>query len=217
MVNGLFSPPARAFKSRRRAGLFTASMTRRIIVGISGSSAPIYGIRLLQVLSKIPSIETHLVLSRSAETTVRLETPKWTPARIRRLAAHAHAPSDLAAPISSGSFLTHGMVVAPCSMKTLATIAHSTGEDLLARAADVTLKERRPLVLLPRETPLHLGHLRNMVAVTEMGGVILPPIPAFYHAPRTVDDLIDHSIGKVLDVLGIAHDLFRRWEGSTAA
>ena len=188
-------------------------MSKRIVVGISGSSAPIYGIRLLEVLSKISTVETHLVLSQSAELTIRLETRGWTRARVEKLADHAYASSNLAASISSGSFITHGMIVIPCSMKTLSTIAHSNGDDLLTRAADVTLKERRPLILVPRETPLHLGHLRNMVSVTEMGGIILPPVPAFYHRPKTIDDLINHTIGKVLDLLGIGHRLFRRWDG----
>ncbi len=187
-------------------------MTRRIVVGISGSSAPIYGIRLLEVLSQTSEVETYLVLSESAEITVRLESPIWNRAKIEKLADHVYSPSDLAASISSGSFLTDGMVVIPCSMKTLGHIAHSTGGDLLTRAADVTLKERRRLILVPRETPLHLGHLRNMVAVTEMGGVILPPVPAFYHQPKTVADLIDHTVGKVLDVLQIEHKLFCRWK-----
>jgi len=187
--------------------------TRRLIVGISGSSAPIYGVRLLEVLRTIPGVETHLVLTRAAETTLRLELPEWTPDRVRALAHKSHDPEDLAAPISSGSFLTLGMVVAPCSMKTLANIATGGGGDLLCRAADVALKERRRLVLVPRETPLHLGHLRNMVAVTEAGGVVLPPIPAFYHKPKGVEELVDHTVGKALDLLGIEHDLFRRWGG----
>lgn len=186
---------------------------RRVIVGISGSSAPIYGVRLLEVLRATPGVETHLVLTRGAETTLRLELPEWTPDRVRALAHANHDPENLAAPISSGSFLTLGMVVAPCSMKTLACIATGAGGDLLGRAADVALKERRRLVLVPRETPLHLGHLRNMVSVTEAGGVILPPIPAFYHKPAGVEDLVNHTVGKVLDLLGIEHTLFRRWSG----
>ena len=188
-------------------------MTKRIIVGISGSSAPIYGVRFLEVLSEISSIETHLVISQSAETTLQLELPKWNRKKVEALATYSYQPHNLAASISSGSFITHGMVVIPCSMKTLATIAHSIGEDLLTRAADVTLKEGRTLIVVPRETPFHLGHLRNMVAIAEMGGKILPPIPAFYHQPRTIDDLINHTIGKVLDLLGIQHRLFHRWKG----
>jgi 4-hydroxy-3-polyprenylbenzoate decarboxylase len=185
----------------------------RLVIGISGSSAPIYGIRLLEVLEPRADVETHLVLSRSAEATIALETEDWTAERVAALADHVYPPEDLAAQISSGSFRTDGMVIIPCSMKTLAGVAQSLSMNLLLRAADVTLKERRPLVVVPRETPLHLGHLRQMAALTEMGGIVLPPVPAFYHRPKTIDDLIDHTIGKVLDVLGIEHDLFRRWSG----
>ncbi len=188
-------------------------MKKRIVVGISGSSAPIYGIHLLEILSKTSGIEIHLILSESAELTIRLETQGWTRKKLESLADKVHDPANLAASISSGSFPTSGMVIIPCSMKTLGNIAHSTGDNLLTRAADVTLKERRPLILVPRETPFHLGHLRNMVAVTEMGGIILPPIPAFYHHPKSINDLIDHTIGKVLDLLKIEHRLFHRWKG----
>jgi 4-hydroxy-3-polyprenylbenzoate decarboxylase len=191
-------------------------MNRRLVIGISGSSAPIYGIRLLEVLAKKNDIETHLILTESAGTTIRLETKDWTRDKVERLANHVHDPRNLAASISSGSFKTHGMIVVPCSMKTLGNIVHSTGSDLLGRAADVTLKERRPLILVPRETPLHLGHLRNMVAVTEMGGIILPPTPGFYHHPQTIEDLIDHTVGKILDLLQIDHKLFKRWSGDLA-
>lgn len=185
----------------------------RLVIGISGSSAPIYGIRLLEVLAERPEVETHLVISRSAETTIRLETDDWTAERVSALADRVYTPEDIAAPISSGSFLTSGMVIIPCSMKTLAGVAQALSLDLLLRAADVTLKERRPLVVVPRETPLHLGHLRHMVQLAEMGGIVLPPSPAFYHKPRSVEDLIDHTVGKVLDVLRIEHDLFARWSG----
>jgi 4-hydroxy-3-polyprenylbenzoate decarboxylase len=191
-------------------------MRRRLIIGITGSSGPIYGIRLLQVLSRIRSIETHLVLSPAAETVILLEVPKWTPSKIRALANEAHDPTDLSASIASGSFITHGMVVIPCSMRSLGAIAHSLGDNLLTRAADVTLKERRPLIIVPRETPFHLGHLRNLVAVAEMGGIIVPPIPAFYHRPQTIDDLINHTLGKILDLLQIEHRLFPRWAGKSA-
>jgi len=187
---------------------------RRLVIGISGSSAPIYGIRLLEVLAGHPAVETHLVMSRSAERTIALEAPDWTPARVASLAACVYDAEDVAAAISSGSFQTAGMVIIPCSMKTLAGVAQSLSLNLLLRAADVSLKERRPLVVVPRETPLHLGHLRQMVQLTEMGGIILPPVPAFYHRPRTIEDLIDHTIGKVLDVLRIEHQLFARWEGA---
>jgi 4-hydroxy-3-polyprenylbenzoate decarboxylase len=186
---------------------------KRLVIGISGASGPLYGIRLLQVLRDMGEVETHLVLSAAAHQTIAIEAPEWSVREVRALAHHTYEPRNMAAAISSGSFRTVGMVVAPCSMKTLAAIAHGLSDDLIARAADVTLKERRPLILLPRETPLHLGHLRNMVAVTEMGGVVLPPVPAFYHQPRTVMDLVDHTLGKVLDLLAIEHSLFSRWEG----
>lgn len=182
----------------------------RLVIGITGASAPIYGIRLLQVLRDLP-VETHLVMSAQTGVTMAHETPDWTVAKVRELADVVHEPGNLAAAIASGSFLTHGMVVAPCSMKTLAAIAGGLADNLLTRAADVTLKERRRLVLVPRETPLHLGHLRSMAAVTEMGGVILPPMVAFYHRPQSIADIVDHTVGKVLDVLGIEHSLFRRW------
>jgi len=186
---------------------------KRLVIGITGSSSPIYGIRLLQVLRPYEDVETHLVLSASAHKTIALETDEWTVETVRALADEVYDTGDLSASIASGSYLTCGMVIAPCSMKTLAAVAHSYSADLLTRAADVTLKERRPLVLVPRETPLHLGHLRNMVRVTELGGVILPPMVAFYHRPRTILDVVDHTIGKVLDVLRLEHSLFRRWSG----
>ena len=183
---------------------------KRLIVGLTGSSGVIFGVRLLEVLKPIPDIETHLILSKGAELTLRLETEK-SPAEVKALAEVVHNPRNLAASISSGSFPVFGMAVVPCSMKSLAQIALSLGDNLLARAADVSLKERRKLVLVPRETPLHLGHLRHMTAITEMGGVILPPMPAFYHAPKTIMDLVDQTVGKVLDQFEIEHDLFRRW------
>jgi len=187
----------------------------RIVVGLAGSSSPIYGIRTLEVL-KQAGVETHLVVSDGAKQTIALET-RLTVEQVESLAAVVYDNHDLAASISSGSFPTDGMIIAPCSMKTLAAIAYSFSADLLVRAADVTLKERRRLVLIPRETPLHLGHLRNMVRATELGAVILPPVPAFYHAPKSVDDLINQTVGKVLDQFHIEHNLFRRWgapEGS---
>ena len=181
----------------------------RIVMGLAGSSAPIYGIRTLQALKEV-GVETHLVVSDGAKRTIPLET-HWTVKKIEALATVVYANSELAASISSGSFQTDGMIIAPCSMKTLAGVAHSFSQDLLVRAADVTLKERRKLVLVPRETPLHLGHLRNMVLATEIGAVILPPVPAFYHQPKTVEDLIDQTVGKILDQFHIEHTLFRRW------
>lgn len=184
----------------------------RIVVGLAGSSSPIYGIRTLEVL-RAAGVETHLVISDGARRTIPLETPR-TVENVEALATVVYDNHDLAAAISSGSFFTDGMIVAPCSMKTLSAIAHAFSDDLLVRAADVTLKERRKLVLVPRETPLHLGHLRNMVRAAEIGAVVLPPMPAFYHAPKTVEDIIDQTIGKILDQFRIEHSLFRRWEGS---
>ena len=181
----------------------------RIVLGLAGSSSPIYGIRTLEAL-KEAGVETHLVVSDGAKRTIPLES-RWKIADIEKLAAFVYDNHDLAASISSGSFRTDGMIIAPCSMKTLAAIAISFTQDLLARAADVTLKERRKLVLVPRETPLHLGHLRNMVQATELGAIILPPSPAFYHGPETIDDLINQTVGKILDQFQIEHALFRRW------
>ena len=188
---------------------------KKLIVGLSGSSGVIYGIRLLEVLRGIPEVESHLILSKGAELTLRLETP-YSIDEVKSLADVSYDPGNLAAAVSSGSFRVSGMVVMPCSMKSLAQIALSLNDNLLTRAADVTLKERRKLVLVPRETPLHLGHLRHMTAVTEMGGVILPPAPSFYHAPKTIMDLVDQTVGKVLDQFGIEHRLFQRWGGDDA-
>ncbi len=187
-----------------------AAKRRRLVVGIAGSSGPQYGIALLRTLHSLASIETHLVLSKGAIRTIELEAG-LDPADVCGLADVVHDAEDLAAPISSGSFLTIGMVVAPCSMKTLAAIAHGYSDSLLSRAADVTLKERRTLVLVTRETPLSLVHLRNMVAVTEAGATVLPPMPAFYHHPQSIDDLVAQTVGKVLDQFGIEHRTFRRW------
>ena len=185
---------------------------KRIIVGISGASGTIYGVRLLEVLSRIDDVETHLIISRGARVTMEHET-SMTPDSVERLACVIHSPDNLAACVSSGSFKTDGMVVAPCSMKSLSMIAYSIDDNLLVRAADVVLKERRKLILVVRETPLHLGHLRQMTRVTEIGGIILPPVPSFYHAPKTLDDIVNQSIGKILDQLGIDHNLFQRWHG----
>jgi len=184
----------------------------RIVVGLAGSSSPIYGIRTLEAL-KAAGVETHLVISDGARRTIPIEARRDVE-EVAGLATVVYDNHDLAASVSSGSFHTDGMIVVPCSMKTLSAIAHSYSVDLLVRAADVTLKERRKLVLVPRETPLHLGHLRNMVQVTEMGAVILPPMPAFYHAPKTVDDIINQTVGKILDQFRVQHSLFRRWQGA---
>ena len=189
----------------------------KIVVGISGSTGAIYGIRLLQVLRDLPDVETHLVLSNPAKQTIVIETD-YTVEQVEALAHTAYRMNDIAAAISSGSFKTHGMVVIPCSMKTLSGIAHSYDDNLLVRAADVTLKERRRLVLVVRETPLHLGHLRLMTGVAEIGAIVMPPVPAFYHRPKTIDDIVNQTIGRVLDLLGIEHrDLFKRWTGPERA
>jgi 4-hydroxy-3-polyprenylbenzoate decarboxylase len=181
----------------------------RLIVGVSGASGIIYGIRLLELL-KGSMIETHLVMSRTAELTLTYETDRKV-AAVKALADYCHSNDDLAAPISSGSFLTMGMVVAPCSAKSLAEIATGVTPTLIARAADVALKERRRLVLMLRETPLHLGHIRNMAAITEMGGIIAPPVPAMYAQPASIQDMVDQSLGRVLDLFGLHLDHVTRW------
>ncbi len=183
---------------------------KRIVVGISGASGVIYGVRMLEVL-RDAGIETHLVMSRSAEVTLAHETALKV-ADVRALASHWHAQTDIGAGIASGSFRAMGMVVAPCSVRSMSEIATGVTSGLLTRAADVTLKERRPLVLMVRETPFHLGHLRTMTQLAEMGAVIAPPLPAFYAKPATLEDMIDHSIGRVLDLFGIDTGLARRWK-----
>jgi 4-hydroxy-3-polyprenylbenzoate decarboxylase len=187
-----------------------------IVVGISGASGAIYGVRLLEVLAARSDVETHLVMSGGAETTIRYETGREA-SEVAGLADVTYGERDLAAAVASGSFLTRGMVVAPCSMRTLSGVANSAADNLIVRAADVHLKERRPLVLVVRETPLHAGHLRLMSEATAAGAIILPPVPGFYQRPQTIEDIIDHTIGKVLDVIGIHdHELFRRWSGPDA-
>jgi len=188
---------------------------RRIVVGVTGASAAIYGIRLLEVLGADPAIETHAIVSSGAKQTIAYETDRKIE-DVLALADVVYDERDLAAAPASGSFLTDGMVVAPCSMRTLGAIASSLGENLIVRAADVHLKERRKLVLMVRETPLHAGHLKMMYDLSLYGAVILPPVPGFYGRPKTMQDLIDHSVGKALDQLGIAHALFRRWSGIDA-
>jgi flavin prenyltransferase len=183
-----------------------------IIIGINGATGVAYGIRLLQVLSGIKEIETHLVVSPAGERTIELESD-YKMDEVYALASHSYRIDDIGACIASGSFRHDGMIIAPCSMKTLSALAHSYADNLLTRAADVTLKERRRLLLLVRETPLHLVHLRNMVSVTEMGGIVMPPVPAFYHKPHTIQDIIDHTVGKALDLFSIEHNLFSRWQG----
>ena len=186
----------------------------RLIVGISGASAPQLGHALLRALHDLQTVETHLVVSAGALRTIELELGVGLE-EVRALADVVHDPSDMAAPISSGSFQTLGMAVAPCSMGRLAAIANGSSDDLLARAADVCLKERRRLVLAPREAPLNLIHIRNMEAVTLAGATIFPPVPAFYHRPRSIDDLLAQIAGRILDQFGIEHDLFTRWRGGS--
>ncbi len=191
----------------------TASgVPRRLIVAISGASGVIYGIRLLEALRQDAAIETHLILTDAARITIAQETD-WKISAVEALADEVHKPTNIGASIASGSFRTMGMAVVPCSVKSLSNIAHSSAGDLLARAADVQLKEGRPLVLVVRETPLHLGHLRLMVQAAEIGAVILPPVPAFYSRPQTVDDLINGTVGRVLLRLGIENDLYFEWLG----
>ena len=185
----------------------------RLVVGISGASGVIYGVRLLEKLQAL-KVESHLVLSRAAEMTLGYETA-LKPADVRALASYSHAVGDVGAPIASGSFQTLGMVVAPCSIKSMSEIATGVTSSLLTRAADVVLKERRRLVLMVRETPLHTGHLKTMLALSEMGAVIAPPVPALYAEPKTIDDLIDQSVGRVLDLFGLDMPQTRRW-GETA-
>ncbi len=189
-------------------------MPMRIVVGISGASGAIYGIRALEALKEL-KVETHLVMTEAAVETVRLETD-FDVRDVEALATRTYNVRDLTAMPSSGSFRTNGMVVIPCSMKSLAGIASGYSDNLLLRAADVTLKERRPLVLVVRETPLTLIHLENMVGVARAGAVVLPAMPAFYHKPKTLDDVVNQLVGKVLDAMGISHELFARWEGPAA-
>lgn len=184
----------------------------RLIIGISGASGAIYGVRLLEVLTDVEDVETHAVFSEAGRLTLGLETD-WTVEAVEALADTAHGPRDIAAPISSGSFKADAMIVAPCSMKTLSAIVNSYSDNLLSRAADVMLKERRPLILMPREAPLHVGHTRLLHLAAEMGIVICPPMPAFYNAPQTVDDIVNHSVGRVLDLLGLDVGIVERWNG----
>ncbi|MCA8982391.1 MAG: UbiX family flavin prenyltransferase [Planctomycetaceae bacterium] len=189
--------------------------TKRIIVGISGASGVIYGIRTLLHLRDIPHVETHLILTEGARITIPIET-EYDAKQVMALANVVHRPENLAASIASGSFKTDGMLVVPCSIKSLAGIANSYADNLLARAADVCLKEKRKLVLAVRETPLHKGHLELMLRAADLGALILPPMPAFYHQPTTIEDLIDQTVGKAFDYLELEHHLFRRWGESPA-
>jgi 4-hydroxy-3-polyprenylbenzoate decarboxylase len=185
---------------------------RRIIVGITGATGAVYGVRLLARLHDVPGVETHLVVSDAASLTLHQEVGMQR-RDVEALAHVVHKNREIGASIASGSFQTDGMVIAPCSMKTLAAVAHGLADNLVARAADVILKERRRLILMVRETPLNLAHLRNMTAVTEMGGIIFPPLPSFYHRPASIDEMVDHTLDRVLDLLGIENVAAPRWSG----
>lgn len=190
-------------------------MNDRLIVAITGASAPQLGVSLLRAARALGTLETHLIVSAGGRRTVELELDSLSIADVEALADVVHAPDDMAAPISSGSFRTLGMAVVPCSMGRLAAIANGLSDDLVARAADVCLKERRPLVLATREAPLSLVHIRNMEAATLAGATIFPPVLSFYHRPRTPQDIVDHAVGRILDQLGIDHELSSRWSGAT--
>lgn len=185
----------------------------KIIVGISGASGAVYGVRLLERLARRPEIETHLILTRAGEKTLYLETGIRA-AELKQMARFSYSVEDISCRLASGSYRTDGMVVAPCSIHTMSAIAAGISSNLMVRAADVTLKERRRLVLLVRESPLHLGHLRTMAALAEMGAVIAPPAPAFYHRPQSVAEIVDHSVDRVLDLVGAPDETVRRWEGA---
>ncbi len=190
-------------------------MNLRILIGVTGASGSIYGWRLLEKLRRDPDVEIHLILSRAGERTAYLELGK-TASDFKALAHFSYSFEDVGASVASGSFVSHAMVVAPCSIHTMSAIATGISSNLLVRAADVVLKERRRLVLMVRETPFHLGHLRTMTALAEMGAVIAPPIPAFYQQPQTVEEIVDHSVDRVLDLIGRPSPEARRWDGRTA-
>lgn len=183
-----------------------------LIIGITGATGAIYGIRLLEVLSKIEAVETHVIISKSGEEIIKHETD-YEPNEVKALANFAYDIDDIGASLASGSFHRDGMIIAPCTIKTMSALANSYAENLITRAGDVTLKERKPLVLVVRETPLHLGHLRSMVQLTEMGAIIFPPVPTFYNKPKVIDDIINTTIGRVLDLFNIQHNLSVRWSG----
>lgn len=189
---------------------------KRLIIGISGASGVIYGIRMLEMLKALGDVETHLIMSKFGRLNIDIETDHSID-YVESLADVVHGYGNQAATISSGSFKTDGMVIAPCSMNTLSAIAHSAANNLLVRAADVVLKERRPLVLMPREVPLHVGHCKLLYEAAQLGAVIAPPVPAFYNQPKTIDDLINHSVGRVLDLFGIDTGDVKRWEGPVKA
>jgi len=187
----------------------------KLVVGITGASGVIYGIRLLELLKSINDIETHLIITEAAELVVRHETD-WTADKIKSLASFSYSNSDMGAQLASGSFERDGMIVAPCTIKTMSALAYSLADNLLVRAGDVALKERKKLLLLVRETPLHLGHIRTMERLSEMGAIIMPPAPSFYHKPQTIDELVNHTVGKMLGLFGIRHTLFEQWPGLTS-
>jgi len=186
---------------------------KRLVVGITGASGSVYGIRLLEILQRYADVERHLVVSRSGKRTLVSETD-WTVADVEALAHHRYDNADIGAAIASGSFRTAGMIIAPCSIKTAAAVAACYADTLISRAADVTLKEGRPLIMLIRETPLHVGHLRMMLALAEMGAVVLPPMPAFYNRPKDLDDVVNHTIARVLDRLDLPQTLVGEWQGT---
>jgi 4-hydroxy-3-polyprenylbenzoate decarboxylase len=186
--------------------------TRRLVVALSGASGAIYGIRALEALRADPTVEIHAIISKGARATIEYETDRAVD-DVAKLAHVVYDENDLAAALASGTFITSGMLVAPCSIRTMSAIAHSMNDNLIVRAADVHLKERRPLVLMVRETPLHAGHLKSMHELALYGATILPPVPGFYVRPKTVADIVDHSVGKALDQLGVEHQLFARWSG----
>lgn len=188
---------------------------KRLIIAVTGATGAVYGVRLLQVLRDIPGIETHLIVSDAGVLNLHQELD-MSRKDVEALASVVHNVRDVGASLASGSFQSEGMIVAPCSMKTLASIAHGLSENLITRAADVVLKERRRLVLMVRETPLNLAHLRNMTAVTEMGGIIFPPLPGFYHRPSSIAEMVDHTVGRVIDLFSISHVLAPRWNGLKA-
>lgn len=192
-----------------------AKRNKRIIIGISGASGAIYGIRMLQILASL-SIETHLVITKAGKLSIEHET-EYTFDQVIALASHYHTNTDIAACIASGSFLHDGMVIAPCTVKTLSEVANCSSQSLISRAADVTLKDRRKLVLLFRETPLNLGHIKLMHSATEMGAVIMPCVTTFYNKPKSIEEMVDHTIARILDLLDIEHDLIKRWEGLSAS
>ena len=185
----------------------------RLIVGISGASGVIYGIRLLEVLRELSEVETHLILSGNSKLNISIETD-WSVKDVEALANSVHRFADVSASVASGSFRTDGMIVAPCSMKTLSAITNSYTDNLLTRAADVVLKEAKKLVLLPRESPMHVGHCRLMYQAAQMGAIISPPVPAFYNRPKTVEDIINHTVGRVLDLFDLDSDIVNRWTGN---